>query len=157
MLFLAFLLWVVCIIAAALVASSKNRSSGAWAAAGAFFGVFALIVVACLETLPTAAEVAAKREADASITKVCPRCAERVKAAALVCRFCDHEFDPSSVIEAPVAPTLPWTLVQDHGNGYGVFEYRGDRLVYGPNGVKWMGSTFQTPEVAIASVDGYKG
>jgi hypothetical protein len=24
--------------------------------------------------------------------KVCPRCAEKVKAAALVCRFCNHEF-----------------------------------------------------------------
>ena len=28
--------------------------------------------------------------------KVCPRCAERVKAAALVCRFCGHEFPPES-------------------------------------------------------------
>lgn len=25
-------------------------------------------------------------------SKVCPRCAERVKAAAEVCRFCGHEF-----------------------------------------------------------------
>jgi hypothetical protein len=28
--------------------------------------------------------------------KACPRCAERVKAAALVCRFCGHEFTPAS-------------------------------------------------------------
>lgn len=28
----------------------------------------------------------------ASEEKVCPRCAEHVKAAAVVCRFCGHEF-----------------------------------------------------------------
>lgn len=33
--------------------------------------------------------------------KVCPRCAETVKSAALVCRFCGHEFDTAS---APVRP-----------------------------------------------------
>jgi hypothetical protein len=27
-------------------------------------------------------------------TKVCPRCAERVKRAAFVCRFCGYEFGP---------------------------------------------------------------
>jgi len=32
-------------------------------------------------------------------TKVCPRCAETVKAAALVCRYCGHEF------EAQAAPS----------------------------------------------------
>jgi uncharacterized protein UPF0547 len=28
--------------------------------------------------------------------KICPRCAERVKAAAKVCRFCGHEFTSST-------------------------------------------------------------
>jgi hypothetical protein len=28
-------------------------------------------------------------------TRVCPRCAETVKAAALVCRYCGHEFEPA--------------------------------------------------------------
>jgi predicted Zn-ribbon and HTH transcriptional regulator len=29
--------------------------------------------------------------------KTCPRCAERVKAAALVCRFCGYEFRPEEI------------------------------------------------------------
>ena len=29
-------------------------------------------------------------------TKVCPRCAETVKAAAVVCRYCGHEFEPAA-------------------------------------------------------------
>ena len=29
-------------------------------------------------------------------TKVCPRCAETVKAAAVVCRYCQHEFSSES-------------------------------------------------------------
>lgn len=38
-------------------------------------------------------------------TQVCPRCAETVKAAAKVCRFCGHEFDPAPpLVSAPPPP-----------------------------------------------------
>ena len=29
--------------------------------------------------------------------KICPKCAERIKAAALVCHFCGYEFAPGEV------------------------------------------------------------
>ena len=38
----------------------------------------------------------------AEAEKTCPKCVERVKAAASVCRFCGHEFPPESI---PVAVT----------------------------------------------------
>src|SRR5215211_5498917 len=34
-------------------------------------------------------------------TKICPECAEEVKAAAHVCRFCGYRFDPSQPPQAP--------------------------------------------------------
>ncbi|PTU30962.1 zinc ribbon domain-containing protein [Stenotrophobium rhamnosiphilum] len=33
-------------------------------------------------------------------SKICPRCAEQIKAAAQVCRFCNHQFDPQDVVRA---------------------------------------------------------
>ena len=36
--------------------------------------------------------------------KICPRCAEQVKSAALVCRFCGHQFDPET---KPTKPHVP--------------------------------------------------
>jgi len=32
------------------------------------------------------------------LEKTCPRCAEVVKSAASTCRFCNHEFDPASIV-----------------------------------------------------------
>src|SRR5450756_2794928 len=43
-------------------------------------------------------------------TKVCPQCAEEVKAAALICRFCRYEFGPLPDEPAPSAtPVLQST------------------------------------------------
>jgi uncharacterized protein UPF0547 len=38
-------------------------------------------------------------------SKVCPRCAETVKSAARICRFCGHEFEPGSGLETTPAPS----------------------------------------------------
>ncbi|SAL39282.1 hypothetical protein AWB69_03881 [Caballeronia udeis] len=148
--------WLFFIIITALIASSKNRSAGGWAALGALFGIFATVAIACCSKLPTDAELAAIREASPDVTKVCPRCAEKVKVAALACRFCNYEFDPASIPKKLEVTQLPWTLVHDHGGGYGVYSYRGDKLIYSSDGVKWKTSSFDNPAQAIAAVDGYR-
>lgn len=48
--------------------------------------------------VPPPAPVVAPRDDQVSsvnaATKICPQCAEQVKAAALICRFCRFEFGP---------------------------------------------------------------
>jgi len=51
-------------------------------------------------TLRFIAEYRARRRI---ATKACPRCAETIKAAALVCRYCGQTFDPSALPPPPPA------------------------------------------------------
>ena len=45
------LIWVICGVFAAVIASSKGRSAGGWLVLGLLFGIFGLILVACLPSL----------------------------------------------------------------------------------------------------------
>jgi predicted Zn-ribbon and HTH transcriptional regulator len=48
------------------------------------------------------------RDASVSGEKICPRCAETVKVAAAVCRFCGHEFDTGNIrSQAQIARSAP--------------------------------------------------
>ncbi|MEW6092255.1 MAG: zinc ribbon domain-containing protein [Pseudomonadota bacterium] len=97
-----FLIWLLFAIATAVIAANKGRTGFGWFLLGCVFGIFALIVVAVLPNLKhqardnaTAAAIAAMaaaRSAPADDEKACPSCAERIKAAAVKCRFCGHEF-----------------------------------------------------------------
>lgn len=145
--------WLVVAIITALVASSKNRSPLAWALLAIPLGLIATIIVACSSKLPSPEFVEAQHAATRD-SKVCPQCAETVKAAAQICRFCGHRFDATS-IPAPIEH--PWALVEDWGDGYGLFEYRGERLRYDKSGVRWQSTTFDSPELAIASLNSYLG
>lgn len=88
-----------------LLASSRGRPVPGWALLGAFFPLISLLILVLLPDLKAEqsaatqlaeanhqrqlAELRAEMAAD---TKTCPRCAENVKFAALVCRYCGHEF-----------------------------------------------------------------
>ncbi|MBU9174012.1 zinc ribbon domain-containing protein [Burkholderia gladioli] len=87
--------WLIVAIVTALIANAKNRSPLAWAILAIPLGLFATIVVACSKKLPLDEKPAVgfpMREDE----KQCPQCAESVKYAAKVCRFCGHQFGDSS-------------------------------------------------------------
>ena len=45
-------------------------------------------------TLSVTYEYRTEEQLAAEAEKACPRCAETIKAAAVACRFCGHEFEP---------------------------------------------------------------
>lgn len=149
---LFIVVWLVCMLITALVANSKNRSPVAWALLAIPLGLIATVVVACSRKLPDASIDSPFARSDGESTKTCPRCAETVKAAAQVCRFCQHEF-ANHVAETAMA--LPWTLREDWGDGFGIYSYKGHRLAYNKSGVKWQSTTFESPAVALKSIDSY--
>lgn len=122
------LVWLGCAIAAALIASSKNRSAGGWFFVSLFLGIFGVAIVACLDRLPAGASdfgasspAASGLEEFSEIGKVppaaapsraCPHCAETIKAAAKICRFCQRDVEPVAdlpIVKATAAqvPSLP--------------------------------------------------
>ncbi len=85
--------WLLVGIGLAIVvgvfAASRGRSGVGWAFLACL--ITPLIAGLLVAVLPNRKlEEATQRELAGS--KVCPKCAERVKVAATVCRFCGHEF-----------------------------------------------------------------
>jgi predicted amidophosphoribosyltransferase len=114
------LVWLILVIATGALAHSKGRSVAGWVCLSILIAPLTILILLALPNLQTRAfqrqsldEQRRQREAseallaqqrkEASDTKTCPRCAETIKKAALVCRFCGNEFPAA---EPPVsAPT----------------------------------------------------
>jgi len=78
-------------------------------------------------------------------SKVCPRCAETIKAAALVCRHCGQEFEPPAAL--PSEASMP-VLGSDPGDGDGAPPRRGQSLP----GLRGYGVLFGALLAAVAVV-----
>jgi hypothetical protein len=94
--------WFLCAIFSAALASSKNRSGFGWFLLGLLFGPFGLLVAFFPKV--EAPALNASVVAGAEETKTCPLCAETIKRAAKVCRFCNRELGESVPAEAAPKP-----------------------------------------------------
>ncbi len=102
--------WAICGFVAAGVWQSKGGSYGAGFCLGALLGCLGLFYVAFAQPKDSSAGSSnatyvgnsALSRPRPPATKTCPRCAEEVKDAAAVCRFCTYEFpapEPAVVAE----------------------------------------------------------
>lgn len=110
-------LWLILSIVVGVWASRKGRSGFGWFVLAILFSpLLAGLFLAASKNLANArATIGNATQVNVTIdghathdereevpyledTKACPRCAERVKKEALVCRFCGHEFDEGNVL-----------------------------------------------------------
>lgn len=116
-------LWIGFAVVTAIAASSRGRSGGGWFLLGMLFGVFALIAVLVMPKLsvepvdtavPLPGETKKRTElrlakeaerartaAETDDTMNCPRCAETIKKAATMCRFCQLDLEAWRSGQAP--------------------------------------------------------
>ena len=78
------IIWIVCGIGAAAIASSKGRSAGAWFLGGLLLGPIGLLIVGFMGA--PAPNVSSVRK--------CPFCAETILREAKVCKHCGREVEP---------------------------------------------------------------
>jgi hypothetical protein len=83
--------WVIFALLPAIIAPSRGRSGFGWFLISLLISpLFGLILVLALPSKN--ANVQVDRDRRAGRVKDCPQCAETVKSAAKVCRFCGHKF-----------------------------------------------------------------
>lgn len=105
------LFWLGLAVVVAVAANTRGRSGGGWFLLAIVISplLAGLLVLA----LPRLNAPKPEPMLSGSATKVCPECAERVQAAARICRFCRHEFGPAQLPVAEAAPeparqAWPW-------------------------------------------------
>lgn len=85
--------WVLFAVVVAIIARNRRRDPVGWFILSVVISpLLSLILVLALgpPALPSVRRGGKMTEAE----KSCPRCAEMVRANAVICRFCGHEFEP---------------------------------------------------------------
>ncbi|MBI3444358.1 MAG: zinc ribbon domain-containing protein [Magnetospirillum sp.] len=85
--------WVIGALVTAIIANSKGRSFFLWLAYG--LGIWPVAVVHSLAVANL--NRVRLEQAEAAGSKECPFCAETIKMAAKVCRFCGRDLPPQEL------------------------------------------------------------
>lgn len=103
---LALLIWfLVWGFICGVVAGNRGRSATAWFFLGFFFSFIAFIILVSIPVINRRSGIVPTVDNDQ--VKVCPYCAETIKAAAVVCRFCGRDVPPPAATDADPDYDMP--------------------------------------------------
>jgi len=83
-----FVIWLICGVVSAIVATNKGRSGCGWFATGVLLGPLGFILALVVPKNEPRVEQRSIRSGE---SKKCPFCAELVKREALVCKHCGRD------------------------------------------------------------------
>lgn len=113
------IVFILCGIAAGIIAANKGRSVAGWAFLGVLFGPIGVLLALVVAKNQAAID---QRAIAAGESRKCPMCAEVVKREAVVCKHCGS---PLSAIEQtpPPAHEKPLTYMEARARSAAICRY----------------------------------